>query len=364
MLAFMSALACSWVLNAATISSRNRYYYYVNETICDNVLPRFFEDSLLTWRRITCPDVHTLIRNAFDEWQHNTPDVSFYETPLSDGAHISISADFVSGTSTVAQWNPVEAVIHIDESTCWYTDREFCATVAGNLVPIWVTTSLVWAASLALGLYFVCRRSSRVDTVARIVTWSVFLSCPIVLFSAVYPCTRCFDFKYTMMHEVGHTLGFGHTNAEGQHCGCGENATACVLTDADARATIMHSDVQRTALSCLSRNDVDGLRSKFGPANGCEAPVWCYQQTSLAGPSRVAVAMVYGFVMAWLFVFVRRVVYDRCFPSKRIRRVIHLPSSAVRRYQSRRQTTAGHAGNAVHDTTKVPKHRTLLASRV
>ena len=62
--------------------------------------------------------------------------------------------------------------------------------------------------------------------------------------------------------------------------------------------------------SCLSSADVDGLRSIYGPADGCDAPVHCYPSRSLMGLSRVAVALLYGLCLSWTVIFFRRLIFD------------------------------------------------------
>merc|ERR1740130_1493863 len=42
--------------------------------------------------------------------------------------------------------------------------------------------------------------------------WGMLL--PLVLWGVVVPCTNCHDFNVVMTHEIGHSLGFGHTDGD------------------------------------------------------------------------------------------------------------------------------------------------------
>ena len=332
----MLALSCAasgWVLQASSIPT-SEYNYFVEDSVCEKVLPRFYEDTLLTWRAFGCEDVRTSVRRAFDEWQYNTPGIRFYEVADPSAAQMSVSAEYLSNT-TLARWRSVDAIIEIDEGTCWYTDQSFCSGVIEHSTLIWSLLVFVWVITFGFGGYFVYSPARRGDILARVANWAVFISCPIVLFTAVLPCAVCYDFKYTMMHEIGHALGFGHTNETGlkQSCGCGANRTECTLTDERMMDSIMYNHIQHTASSCLSRDDVDGLRTIYGPANGCDTPAWCYRATSFTGHYRIAVALVYGFVLSWLFVLVRSSLYDRFCAHPVARHVQHVREVWTERVQ-------------------------------
>lgn len=159
-----------------------------------------------------------------------------------------------------------------------------------------------------------------------------------------------------MMHEVGHILGFGHSDDEGQSCGCFNSTTTCTLDEEEKISSIMHSTVQRRSNSCLSRNDVDGLRAYYGPAR-CDEKIWCYENTTFAGHSRIAVAIVYGFTLSWMFVLVRGRIYDACWGvRRRARRILVIkrlplrgrPVQVISRYAASQPVDASHASHASH----------------
>ena len=74
-----------------------------------------YESTLLTWTAFTCADVHALIRDAFDEWQHNSM-ISFLEVDSSHGATVTIRAEALSHPNTIAQ--AAHGVITMDEAQC------------------------------------------------------------------------------------------------------------------------------------------------------------------------------------------------------------------------------------------------------
>lgn len=321
---WLTAAAAAWSITPDALLVIHTYR--VNATFCDIVLPRFREDLLLAWKPYTCDDVRAEIRNAFDEWQHNSH-ISFREVDAGE-ADTTIGAAFVPVDDMLARVVQSQTVarIEVDEDVCWYTDRSFCAHVHSNEYLFWSMGLVVWTFAGALGVYILCVPATRLSVTARMVNWAVFLSAPLLLFGAVVPCTSCYDFRHTLLHEVGHTLGFGHTDEPPQQCGCGASAAPCTLTDAAARDAIMHSRIRRTPTTCLSRDDVNGLRSIYGGA--CDAPIWCYESASYTGYSRVAVALLYGFVLAWGFVVFRDAV-ERCATRYRRRRRTTAPVKAI-----------------------------------
>lgn len=277
-----------------------------------------YEDALLTWNSFGCDDVRAIVRESFNEWQYNSR-LLFEEVGGADeAAAVTVVVEHISIPSTIATATryPERAIITLDRAECWYTDRAFCASVRDNLVLVWFLLGLAWFLSVSLSVYLVCRPQSRIGTICRIANWAVFVSCPILAFSALLPCTYCFDLKRTIVHEVGHVIGFRHTDEGQQMCGCNSSsAVACDISPDDSRRSVMHSIIHRSTSSCLTRNDADGLRTHYGAAL-CNEAVRCYDRTSFTGHSRVAVAIVYGFLISWLVVSIRRRLRD-CMQRKK-----------------------------------------------
>ena len=63
----------------ATLTAPTVLAYNLTRGFCDRMRSRFFEDMLFSWRTIRCSDVHLMVRQAFDAWEHNSL-VSFVET--------------------------------------------------------------------------------------------------------------------------------------------------------------------------------------------------------------------------------------------------------------------------------------------
>lgn len=287
-------------------------HYFIDPHFCGQVLSHLYEDTVLTWSTFDCGDLHTLIRDAFDEWQHNSM-ITFREVAHPKDSTITIRASSNMSTSAIAAALSKDRIILINDDTCWYTDRSFCAAVVEHTFLIWMLLIIVWSLTGIIGTYFIVNPLSRVDAIFRVANWAVFIACPFILFSALFPCTYCYDLKMTLMHEVGHILGYGHSNTQQsqQQCGCAATKHSCTLTPAEELESIMFSQAKRTSRACLSRNDVDGLREHFGNDLACGDPVLCYENiTSFAGHSRIAVALVYGFLLSLIFVLVRGYVYD------------------------------------------------------
>ena len=279
--------------------------FSINASLCESVLPHFYEDSLLSWQRFTCDDVHTAVRKGFDAWSYNSR-ISFRE--VVDSADIVLGAQLMNDTSALAfaqQRGFQEARIVFSSGTCWYMDSAYCDKV--HETAQWVVSLLVfvWSFSFAAATILLCRPARHVDPVLRIVVWSVFLAIPISAFGTLTPCFACYDFTSTVMHEVGHAIGFSHSDGTAtvpHRCGCGANTTYCDSSPSPEQSIMYHSSLVRSR-ACLGRDDADGVRSLYG--GNCDDPVWCYATSSFAGFTRLSISFVYSFIGAWMVVFLR-----------------------------------------------------------
>ena len=280
-------------------------YYHIASNICDVAKVHFYEDWMFSWRSFACGDIYTMIRHAFDAWQYNS-DTVFYET------HNTSGADVVIGTETLneREWIALarryastdrQGEIHVSLDTCWYTDRHFCYSVNRDWVPLCVGLITTWSFFLTLAIYNLCRRPQPFVSIPRLIVWVVVLSIPTLAFGSLLPCMSCHDFTAVMIHEVGHILGFGHSDVASQTCGCGGEAMAC-STSGDT-GSVMHSIAMRRNTLCLSRDDVDGVRSIYGGV--CDDPIWCYESPSTSGYTRVSTTLLYSFIVASTVVFLR-----------------------------------------------------------
>lgn len=284
-------------------------YYRITPDFCDSVRNHFYEDWILTWRIFQCRDIYTMIRHAFDAWQYNS-DTVVYET------HNTSGADVVIGTTTMDahEWiafshsSTNETEIRVDLDNCWYTDRHFCYSVNRDVVPLSWGLSIIWALFICIAGFMCWRRPSREYSVPRILMWVVVLAVPMLATGSLIPCLVCHDFTAVVIHEVGHILGFGNSDDPSQMCGCGGLATPCAAREDDGNS-VMHSVAQRRNTLCLSRDDVDGVRSIYGGV--CDDPIWCYENQSTTGYTRVSTALLYSFMLASLVVFIRNRLYVR-----------------------------------------------------
>ena len=283
--------------------------YKIDASFCDVMLPRFIEDWYFTWRGISCTDIHAFVRTALDMWQHNSL-VSFHEIETED-ADITFRAETASSSQLAITMfgNETDATLMFNVDKCWYTDREFCAAVSNNIYPLLSSAIVSFISSTMVVTYNICNPINKLDSIVRLLSWTLLLSSVLSIVVIIFPCIRCRDFTTTVMHEAGHVIGIGHTDDPGDHyCGCGENVTLC----SSSPSAVMFSQVVISDSLCLAQDDIDAVRSLYG--GPCNDPNWCYSSVSMTGLSRFSMSLVYSFMIAYGVVLLRNlgaVVYRR-----------------------------------------------------
>ena len=284
-----------------TRSLPNRINYYIEDTFCTKVLSNFWEDRFLTFRALTCDDVHLFVRNSFDSWQHNSY-LSFYEISNIENASLVINSDTITtkdvlGFATSSTHNLDS--ITIDEQDCWYRDNSFCYSLKKNQIIILVLFGVFWVLSTIGVIFVLLFPMKKIETTFRIVIWACFLAPPLILWGSLVPCLQCHNFEILMMHEIGHVLGLGHPEDEPNQCGCGNYTTCADLGD----IKVMSSTIKNRPYACLSQDDVDGVKSIHG--GSCSEDLKCYETVDFSGFSRLFVALLYTFTLSWTIVTMR-----------------------------------------------------------
>ena len=236
----------------------------------------------------------------------------------------------------------------MDLNTCWYTDRHFCYAVNRDVVPLCIGLGITWVAFVIIAFLNLLNRPNPYVSVPRILAWVVVMAIPTLALGSLLPCLMCHDFTAVVIHEVGHILGFGHSDDPAQMCGCGGTARAC--TSREDTASVMHSVAQRRNTLCLSRDDVDGVRSIYGGI--CDDPIWCYESPTTTGYTRVSTALLYSFIIASLIVFVR----NRFIAHRRTRQAEPPP---IHRIELTRPPPRGRTAPMQH-ARSMPSRRTAI----
>lgn len=164
--------------------------------------------------------------------------------------------------------------------------------------------------------------AARVPVCTLLVTTFGFAFAPTFYFSCVRPCALCYDFEATMAHEVGHVLGFSHTDTLGERNlrlrrditateGCVDpllrNAELTGKEAASALETLMISVTSHRGDTCLTADDLEGLHALYPLCDAVDSAIGrepiCIKHRKVLGYLRLLVSVGVPYLIVTLFIF-------------------------------------------------------------
>ncbi|KAG8466001.1 hypothetical protein KFE25_005571 [Diacronema lutheri] len=275
---------------------------------------------------------------------HNPDDVRTYSTQWKTGVRAP------SGEVIGNDWQIKFATLTFHNHICWYLDNTFCAqfrllneSIDATLLMqfivwgVWSVSFLTLFMRVAQIFFYVFRFGYKVglrravqaqarDMLYTYVLVFFLISPPIIWFKIFIPCLTCYDFEATAAHELGHVLGFTHTDSFPENnrveterfsadvCaysqGVPDKSGSVVGIDAEFAGiedSIMFHLTTKKSKACLSQNDFQGLLFHY-PVCAADSiresnePL-CVKSQRNIGWVRFVTATVPPFVIASICVF-------------------------------------------------------------
>ena len=161
----------------------------------------------------------------------------------------------------------------------------------------------------------VMRECGVVASLPLLIALFIMVFCPVFYYYIFLPCWECYDFQATMAHEIGHVLGFGHTDAELSeqtylratspmgNSTCREPLMHVELVSSEAsdderERSIMYSMAKHRDLTKLTRDDLQGLQSLYPTCYTPTDEVKHVDETVKTGWLRLGVAVSVPYLIA------------------------------------------------------------------
>ena len=160
----------------------------------------------------SCATLHDLVVHSFHEWTRHVDGLAFEHEERGGALLMNASDDLVYPTIGVFEVH--SSTITISSSVCWFIDHKSCLYASQSLlIGALIVLAIACAVSNALLATAVCdghRRKLATLTLSLV----VFGTCTLVHISTT--CADCRSLRLTLLHEIGHALGFDHSRRRGQ----------------------------------------------------------------------------------------------------------------------------------------------------